>query len=106
MSYQSIVLGNGSAIVDDVELIGRSADELDTIDRIAYEPVKPVHPVSVADRLRLALSDHNHDKRALNRVIALCHNSETALPVSLVESRVGESIERQLRDRVESVLRA
>jgi hypothetical protein len=103
MSYQSIVLGNGSAIVDDVELISRSADELDTIDRIAYEPVKPV---SVAARLRLALSDHNHDKRALNRVIALCQNSETALSASQIESRVGEAIERQLRDRIEWVLQS
>jgi hypothetical protein len=62
-------------------------------------------PSTVADRLRIALGDYRNDKRALQRVISIC-SDKCVLPVTLVEKRVNEAIEIELRRRVEWVLQS
>jgi hypothetical protein len=62
-------------------------------------------PATVADRLRIALGDYRNDKRALQRVISIC-SDKSVLPVTLVEKRVNEAIEIELRRRVEWVLQS
>jgi hypothetical protein len=62
-------------------------------------------PITVADRLRIALGDYRRDKRALQRVMCICFD-KSVLPVTLVEKRVNEAIEIELRRRVEWVLQS
>jgi hypothetical protein len=66
-----------------------------------YEPSdsdserEPVKLPTVYDRVLIGLRDYRDNKRALNRVLNLCHG-KTVLPCDLVERRVGEQIEREL----------
>jgi hypothetical protein len=65
----------------------------------------PLSPPTVYDRVRLALRDYRGDQRALRRVISLVAN-KSVLPTDLLEQRVSEQIERELRGRITSVMDA
>jgi hypothetical protein len=56
---------------------------------------EPVKLPTVYDRVLLGLRDYRDNRRALNRVLNLCHGRDV-LPTDLVERRVGEQIERNL----------
>jgi hypothetical protein len=62
-------------------------------------------PSSVAERLRIVLGDYRNDKRALQRVLNVCCD-KSVLPITLVEKRVTEAIEIDLRRRVEWALQS
>jgi hypothetical protein len=94
MSYltngRAVVIGNGSAVVDDCELVS----------------AKPVfEPPTLAQRIQTAIGDYRKDRAALQRVLNLA-NGHNILPMALVERKVSERIERDLVEHVGSIVGA
>jgi hypothetical protein len=86
---QSVVLGNGSAVVDDCELVR----------------AKPVfEPPTVYRRLCDAMGNYRTNQRALHRVLELV-TDENVLPTSLLERKISEQIERKLVQHIASIAR-
>ena len=78
----------------------KSLEQIENDQQAARQPC----PSTVADRLRMALNDYSGDKRALNRVLRMCHG-KNVLPSELVERKVSELIEKTLLQQIAYITR-
>ena len=97
MSYltngqSSVVIGNGSAVVDDCELRAKPVIEPTPVNEI-------IAPATLAQRIQTALGDHRRDQAALDRVLGIVA-FKNVVPTELLEKKVREEIERRLVQQV------